>query len=298
MRHILVVMVVASARVAFAQEAVTVQDADPTKSPGFMTLDRQDGRSAAGVEAAYLFFSDTGSTSVTPLRFDLYGRYIDPVSGFGGYAQLPVSYVSESAGGQSVSVTGFGDLELGGIFVPKINSPGLGAILHAGLTLPTGSSAMGGSATSPPGAEANIVTLIARVDDFFQFVPKGVSLRLGGSPVYRSGQFFARADFGIDLNLSHEGNGTVDSFMHVNVAGGLDLGDAAVTLEIVNVYDTKSMSGDFGSNWINEGAATVRFMAGKIQPYGGYVFPMDHDSYQLLGKFDGAITVGAMGLID
>src|SRR5689334_19185855 len=146
MRHFLVVSVVAAlSRAAFAQEPL-VQDGDPAKSPGFLSMDRQDGRSVVGAEAAYLFYGNlpTGA-SITPVRFDLYGRYIDPDSGFGGYAQIPISYakLGDSTSNMSQSYTGVGDLEIGGIYVPKISTPGLGLIVHAGLTLPTGSSAKG-----------------------------------------------------------------------------------------------------------------------------------------------------------
>lgn len=301
MKHTgVVLLVVALSRAAFAQTAPEPTDPDPTHGPGFVTIDRQDAQSRVGVEASYLFYNTNNSNSVTPLRFNGYGQYVDAASGFGGYASLPISYINVSPPmGMSQSADGLGDLEVGGIWVPHISTPGVGVILHAGVTLPTGSSGK----NTGDGAAANILVGLSRLDDYYLVIPKGVSLRLGVSPVFRSGQFFARADFAIDANMSDEDSGmtggkSADTILRVNLAAGADLGQVAVSAEVTNLYDSSANGTMFGDSWIDTGAVAARFNSGQVQPYAAIVFPLDHDSYTAFGtKFDTAITVGASGAI-
>jgi hypothetical protein len=275
-------------------------EADPALGPGFVTLDRFDAVSRAGAEVSYLYY-DTGSStsSVTPLRISLHGQWIDPVSRFGGYAQLPISYVSisSSAGGmsRSESYQGIGDPEIGGIYVPRVSTPGFGIVFHAGLTLPMASTGLNE-------VISNALVSMSRLTDYYQLVPNGLSLRVGVSPLYRSGQLFARADFGMDINLSDDDSGkmggsTADTFMRVNAAAGIDLGTSSLSVETANLYTTKSNGGPFGSSWIDTGAVAARFRAGTIEPYAAVGFPLDHDAHNVFAKYDVSVTVGASALL-
>jgi hypothetical protein len=268
----LVVTITAMASTALAQPA-------PSATPGFVTMDRFDETSRAGGEISYLFPHNAGDQSVTAMRFEGHGQYVDPASGFGGYAQLPLSYVS--GGGQSE--TGVGDLEVGGIYCPRLTSPNVALVIHAGLTLPTGS-------TDFNSLEANLVGSLARLDDFYDIVPHGLSLRIGVSPIVRSGNVFARLDLGFDSNISGYEGTNVESVLRVNVGGGVDLGTVALMAELVNIHaNTNSNPGSTGDQWLNEAAVSARMRSGNVQPYLALVLPIDHDSHQIL---DAAITAG------
>jgi hypothetical protein len=259
--------------------------------PAFVTLDRVDGTSRAGADISYAYFDTSlnGGESLIPLRLNPYGQYIDPASGFGGYAQIPISYVTTSE--SSTSVTGIGDLEVGGIYIPKLASPNTAVVVHAGLTLPTGSTAL----VTESGSSANTICSVARVDDLYLGVPRGVSLRIGVSPILRSGRVFARADLAVDASFYQQrGSAQAANILRVNGAIGVDLGAVALSAEVVNLYISASNFGqDFGSNWIDSGALAARFDAAGTQPYVAVVFPLDKDSHdQPVGKFDAALTVG------
>jgi hypothetical protein len=104
--------------------------------------------------------------------------------------------------------------------------------------------------------------------------------------------------------MSDESSGTTsgktaDSIIRMNVAGGVDLGQVALSAEITNGYDSASSSNEFGSSWIDTGAVAARFMGGQIQPYGAIVFPLDHESHEaFLTKFNFALTFGATAKLD
>jgi hypothetical protein len=256
---------------------------DPAASPGFMTLDRGDASSRAGGEIAYMVLNNnTPGVSATPLRFDVHGQYVDH-SGFGGYAQLPISYLRESGGGMSDSATGVGDVEVGGLYVARVN-PNVAAILRLGLTLPTASSDMKAEV-------ANLIGELTRLTDLYEYVPKGTSLRIAVSPMLRQGQLFARLDVGLDANLSADNSvSNVENVERVCAGVGFESGNVAVTAEVVNLHSSNGSSG--GSAWLDAGAVGVRMNAGSVTPYGAFIFPLDHDTHQFMSA---AIMLGAEG---
>lgn len=272
---------------AFAQGAPPPVT-DAAHDPAFVTMDRFDGSSRFGGELSYVF-PDHVPGSITALRFDVHGQYVDPVSGFGGYAAMPFSHVSVSDMGMSQSGTGIGDAEAGVLYVPHLASPDTAVVLHAGITLPTGSSG-----TSSNDYAANLLGVSSRFNDLWQIIPEGFSIRLGASGLYRSGQMFARVDFGIDSNQSAANNVNAKPIMRFNAGVGMDLGQAAIMAETVNLYETDSNSNESGSSWVNTAAVSARFQAGTLQPYGAIVFPIDHDANAFMSA---ALTVGLEGLI-
>src|SRR5689334_10183508 len=93
------------------------------RADDFVTLDRQSATSAAGAEVSYLFPKDSSSGStITVIRLDAHGQYVDPDSGFGGYVEVPYGRVS----GDGQSLDAFGDIEAGAIYAPKLSDPNLG----------------------------------------------------------------------------------------------------------------------------------------------------------------------------
>ncbi|HEX4454934.1 MAG TPA: hypothetical protein VH143_28935 [Kofleriaceae bacterium] len=281
MRHVL-------AFVLLVPAAAHADDAPPPAAPGFVTLDRGDATSRLGIEASYELSNNSVATdgaSDTAMRFEAHGQYVDPELHVGGYAMIPIAYLNESDQGASQSATGIDDAELGAIYVPRV-SDNLGLVLRAGVALPTGS-------TSDNGVAANIIGSVSRLSDFYLSIPKGTSLRLAVSPLWRAGMIFARADVGIDINLDGADAMTADKIVRLNAAVGFDLGQFSLSLESVNIYDIprdgELTDSSFGSQWIDEGAIAGRFRSGIYEPYAAVVFPLDHDSYQFI---DASLTVG------
>ena len=254
----------------------TTAAADP-----FVTMDRQSDQSVGGAEGSYLFPRTDSSGSLTLLRFDAHGQWVDPGSGFGGYGAMMITHYSASSGGTSMSATGFGDLEAGGIYSPKLDSPTMKVFIHAGLTLPSGS-------TGQNELISNIIGVLTRLDDFYQIIPKGTSLRLGVSPQFHQDELFARIDVGLDSNISQEQSSSVSTVFKVNAGVGLDLGAAIVMAEVINLH-ADGQSSSTGASWINTGAVSARLRAGTVAPYGAFVFPLDHDSHQFMSA---ALTIG------
>lgn len=71
----------------------------------------------------------------TIFALNLHGQYITP-GGLGGYVSIPYGYAEEDAVFGNRSVSGIGNLELGGLYVIR-NSPEMDLYLRGGLSLDT-----------------------------------------------------------------------------------------------------------------------------------------------------------------
>ena len=240
----------------------------------FVSLDRQDFESRAGVDISYIN-PPSGGGGTTALSFDPHAQYLGP-SGLGAYVNAPIAYVS----GGGNSATSLADIDVGGIYTPRLATPGFGLVLHAGITLPTQSNAIDKN-------EASLIGLTPRLTDFYLVVPGGFSLRIGASPIWRSGQMFARLDLGLDSNLGASNGTKVDNAEHVNFGAGVDFGQAALMGEITNLH----VDGN-NSVWVDEGGLSARFIAGTVQLYAAVMFSLDKDAGQL---FDQTFTGGLEG---
>ena len=238
----------------------------------FVTIDRMDDSSRAGVDVAV----QVDTPDATFLRLDAHGQYVDPASGLGGYLTAPIGH----AAGGGESYTSLGDVEAGVLYSPRLSNPDLKVVLHGGLTLPTAPSDNDHLLT-------NVYTVGPRLTDFYLVVPEGWSLRLGVSPIVRSGALFARADVGLDVNLHAAQGENVDSVVRVDAGAGIDLGDAALMAELTNIH----VNGD-GGDWLDTGALTLRGEVGTVQPYAAFVVGLDDDARDLIHE---AITVGIDG---
>ena len=245
----------------------------------FVTIDRQDDSSRAGAELSYLILA--GNNSGTAMRFDVHGQYVDPTSGIGGYVSVPFGYIS----GGNQSDQALGDIEAGAIYAVRMANPNTKLILHGGITLHHRESSVNS-------AEIGAVTFSSRLSDFYQVIPEGTSLRLGVSPIIHQGQLFARADFGIDANLSDAQSDTENTVLRFQFGAGVDFGQASLMLESTNLYAT-GKNGSSGG-WINTGALSARFDAGSVYPYGALVLGLDDDVRTIMHE---AITVGVEGKI-
>ena len=252
---------------------------DATALPGFAQLDRMSTVSSAGADLSYLSLDDDGAGDVfdvTVLRLDLHGQYISPVSRFGGYAQVPVSMVfGEGDDSQSI-----GNLELGGIYAPRLGNPDVGVILRGGVTLPT-------AGDDVEDFLVNGIAALARPTDLALAIPEGLSLRLGISPVIRNQGFFGRADVGIDLNINNSGNDTSDPILHYSVGAGYDFGIAAIAAELANV----TILGDdgFGDSTVNMASVSGRVTQGQVHPFVAFLLPLDEDARETI---DAVVALG------
>lgn len=195
MKHMPFLFVLASS-VAIAQpyappvydpNAGAMQSPDPLRAPGFVTLDRGDGTSREGAELSYLVLD--GDADGTAIRFDVHGQFVDAGTGFGGYAYLPMSFVFVS--GSDDSNFELAGAEVGGLLAKRL-SPEMGIVARLGVVLPTANDDF-------TAVIQNAVTSYARATDIANAIPE-TTIRLSGSPLFRSGQLFGRIDVGVDLS--------------------------------------------------------------------------------------------------
>jgi hypothetical protein len=255
---------------------------DALTAPGFVTLDRGDATSKLGIEASYLAFGD--APGETALRFDVHAQYVHLSSGFGGYVQLPLGYV-DGAYAQYSALTGIGDLDVGGLYVTRLKTPGFAVVLRAGITLPIGVREEGQA----------LVTSLARLTDVYLTVDDATTLRFSASALWHSGVYFARADLGVDANLSGYGD-NLDTFVRANVGVGVDSGRLSVSVESTNLNDH-----NYG--WISTAALAARVRVWRIDVYGALVLPVNIDKIGDItnetgvdgSNFKAALTLGVEG---
>lgn len=233
-----------------------------------LTMDRHRPVSTLDVDFAFVKYDEPANTDLTVIGLGLGGQYVTPL-GFGGYLSLPLSYVSIENPLLDDSELAIGNLELGGIY-SKYFDQNAAIVLHGGLALPTASDE-GVAARSQPLASS------PRYGDFVSRVVDSTWLRLGVSPMGRTGRLFWRADIGIDLALEEEDN--VPSFspiFRINVGGGLDLGSAHLLFELVTniVDDDDGVDDDQVGSTLALGA---RFPSGNLRPGIGLILPVDLD---------------------
>jgi hypothetical protein len=281
MKHITFASVLLTSSFALAQpagqpmygpppEAALTGAPDPIRAPGFVTLDRGDGTSRAGGEISYLVLGDNADG--TALRFDVHGQYVDARSGIGGYAHLPMSFLS----GDSDSNFELSGAEIGGLFAKRM-SPEMGIVVRGGVVLPTANEDF-------DSLLQNAITGYARPTDIVNATPNTV-VRLGVSPVFRSGQLFGRIDVGFDIvtDSNEGGNNTV---LRIGPGIGFDAGGVAITGELVTM---RGFGGDNESDFISFGAIGARMTSGRVAPYGAIVLPLDERVRDFLNA---AITLG------
>ena len=236
----------------------------PTHSPGFTTLLRHDSQSRAGGDITYFILDGDNPNDARIMRFDLHGQFVDANSGFGGYAQVPITYFSDDSGSETV----LGNAELGMIFVPKLSTPDFGLAARVGLIVPSGPE--GGFLDQD--AFIHATGTLLRITDLYNVIPDATSLRLAASPMFRGGTFFGRVDVGIDVNLSDgDSNTNPETGFLLNIGGGVDLGSAALMGELATYRTFED-----NSETLNVAAISVRG-TGAVQPYGALLIPLEDD---------------------
>lgn len=239
----------------------------------FLTLDRVDGVSRAGVELSYI--SVDSDDTLTPVRLGLWGQYVAP-SGVGGFGALDLSYL----GTEGDSETAIGNLEVGALYAANFASfQGVG---RASILLPTAGDELGDFVT-------NFVGIGSRLTDLTHAYPNSTWLRLSASPIVRRPNFLLRADLGIDIAVHVEDEGEVDPIAHGNLAAAYVQGPHQLSAEFVTLVSTDSED----SERLHSLGISYRGTFGEVSPYGGISFPFtsgDGSEDDDLGDF--AITGG------
>ena len=230
-----------------------------------LTMDRHRPVSALDVDFAFVKYDEPAGTDLTVIGLGIGGQYVTPL-GFGGYLSLPISYLSVDNILFNDSELALGNLELGGLY-SKYFSDRAAIVLHGGIALPTASDE--GVALFQPLASS------PRYGDFVQRVTDSTWLRLGVSPMGRSGLLFWRVDIGIDLALEEDNQALAYSpVFRINVGGGIDLGSAHLLAELVtNIVDDDDVDDEVGSTL----ALGARFLSGKLRPGIGVILPVALD---------------------
>ena len=254
-------LALATATLAGARGLALADSPDAIFDP--LTMDHHTPVSTLDVDFAYVAYDEPMNVDVTAMGLAISGQYVT-LGGFGGYLSIPLSYLDGAIPGLvDDSELALGNLELGGLWSKFFDrNPNAAIVVHGGIALPTageeGIAALQYLASSP------------RYGDLVQRTPDSTWLRLGVSPMGRSGILFWRADVGLDLALE-ENDSSLSPVFRINVGGGLDLGSAHLLVELVtNVVDD-----DRADEVASTLALGARFLSGNVRPGFALLLPVD-----------------------
>lgn len=265
---------------ALAQEATVTAD---KSAPRFSTLDRGSDNSNLGIDASMTFLDAENNTA---MRLDMHGQYVMP-SGIGVYGALPLSYWSFDSGLPGMSDTSevaLGNLELGGLYNRKLNNK-LSLNARAGIGLPT-------AADDDKSKLTNLANVMPRITDLVGMAAKTTTLRGSASLIGKEGQFFYRADAGLDVPVDTPDGMSNDPLVRLNLGVGVNAGPMALTGEFATVANT----GDVGDNedrFLHTAALSATLTSNKqIRPTVSVVLPINSDMKDL---FDASVVLGVQG---
>ena len=265
-------MLVLGGGVAAADETApeAAPPADPNRPPGFALIERLDGNSWAGGDITYLVLDGDADTPV--MRVSLHGRYVHPRRRLGGYVELPLAIET----GSGDDTAGIGNIEVGGLFLPRFTSTDFGMTVRLGLTLPTGNEDRSGL--------LNLLATQVRPDDLYLALPHATSLRFGASPTWRFGRMYGKLAIGVDVNIDQSGPTDADTVFRLGFGIGADFETVAITAEFSNVFPTND-----DADALSVGALGARFATGTLRPYAALLVPLEDDTQSV---YQVAITGG------
>lgn len=240
----------------------------------FHSLDRHTAQSTFGFALGYEIWDDNAFID-EGVGIEIAGHFVS-TTGIGGYLVLPLSYIQLEDPLNILeedSELALGNLELGGMFVSPVGAD-MDLIFHGGVALATADDDGAG------GAQA--LASVPRPGDLVLRWPNTTWLRLGFSPMGRAGIFFWRVDLGLDVELDDDDGAGADisPVLHVSAGGGVDLGKADITAELVNVFDdTDDDNDDESSSMLALGA---RFGAGSTYPGIALMLPVGDQDIEAL----------------
>jgi hypothetical protein len=258
--------------------AAGTSTASAQRMPDFATLDRTDGFSKFGLDVGFLKIDRADISSV--LRLEPYGQLVSQ-QGLGAYLALPLA---RSFG--DVDEGALGNLDLGGLYV--ISGADISFAFRLGLVVPTASE----------GAVDFVVNSLAthyRLTDISLTNPDAWYARLAFSPLIHTRSLFLRFDLGADIPFA-EDDFRADPILRLNVGGGVDLGLAALMLELVTIADVDDDDDDpdQDEDLFHTIAVTARFMHSTLQPFVTVGTPIDD---QIRESVDFFIGFGIQGVL-
>lgn len=255
------------------------------RMPDFATLDRGDGYSKIGLDVGFLSLDPPPLDAA--LRIEPHLQYVTP-GGLGGYLAFPIarSFGDGPAEGEIEGETAIGDLDLGALYV--ISGLDLSFVFRLGLVVPTASEDDGDTVT-------NYFAGQYRLTDIAMVNPDAWYARLAFSPLIHMSSLFLRVDLGIDIPFA-EDNFRADPIGRLNLGGGVDLGAAALMLEVVTIADIDDDDEDDleDEDLYHTAAITARFMGEMLQPFITVGMPIDEPIRDRVAFFLGA---GVQGVI-
>jgi len=255
--------------IAFVLLAAFAAPAAAQREPDFATLDRGDGISHLGLDLAWIKLDPPPYDSV--LHLELHGQYVLQ-SGLGFYAALPInrSFGDGPDEEESDGEAAVADLDVGGLYV--ISGPELSWVFRLGLVAPIGGDDLGEFATNIRGANF-------RLTDVALAYPNDWWLRVAFSPLFHAHSVFLRIDLGVDVPFAENDEDIyrTDPIGRLNLAGGVDLGSAALMLELTNIAEFDDDDGDppEDEDVFTNVAVTARFMGEVLQPFISVGTPID-----------------------
>ena len=223
----------------------------------YVTLDRAGTDNVVGLAVSAHFIDELGAPDVA-IRENLYGRYVDS-SGFGAYGQFSISH----AFGNGDSESAVDDLELGGLYVAKLD--GFDLVGRLGIGLPTASSSVSGIVTNFAGS-------LDRIEDYALTAAHTVWLRPGLAVRFGDRSFFAQLDGGVDVPIKTEDGGATDPLFRASAGVGTHQGPIALTGEVANFVVSSN-----GTFHYHSFAASARYAAGRLQPFVAYALTLAYD---------------------
>jgi hypothetical protein len=248
--------------------AVLSTPAAAQRAPDFATLDRGDGYSKVGLDLAWISLDDPTNYD-SALHLGVYGQFVS-FSGLGAYLALPLSrsFGDGAEEGEADGGGALGDFDLGGLYV--ISGADLSFVFRLGVVVPTASEDPGDFGTNFWGQQF-------RLTDIAMVNPDAWYARLSFSPLIHLSSLYLRGDLGVDIPFA-EDDYRADPIGRLNVGGGVDLGVAAVGLELATIFEADDDDEDLDDDdedFYSTAAVTARFMGATLQPYLSLGMPLN-----------------------
>jgi len=247
-----------------ALAAASPAAAQPTGA--FMTLDRADHESRAGLFFGLLHIEDT-DLDEGAARIELNGQYVAP-SGFGGYFSAPIHQLYIDDGDDE---TALGGIEVGGLMAREV-ALGQELALHVGVVLPT---AQGDDFEE---VIANVAGVQSRLTDLVQAIPETSTLRLGGSFLGSVPGLVYRFDGGMDVPLlttDDDGDVAHDPILRLNGAVGLGMGPGTLSFELINLFATGNEDASFSDSTLTNAGVSLGVALAGVRLQGGLFLSVD-----------------------
>ena len=227
-----------------------------------LSLGRHTPVTTFSFELGYEVWEDEDLTEIDVYTLKLAGHWVTR-SGVGGYVVLPMTYVDVQTALFEDSELALGNVEAGALYAKWFGRTAV--VFHGGLALPT--------AQDEGAAGLQLFGAFTRLPDLPLHAIDSTWLRLGVSPMGRSGKLVWRADFLLDLALDEDAV-ELSPIFHLAVGGGVDLGGVQLLAELANAFADPEDNTDDSATTFTFGA---RFDAGDLQPGVGLLLPLDFD---------------------